>query len=51
MHNGYEKGITVLTDVDSLSIQDLAKIARRSEVHPKNPFHSLYMHFKTMKNN
>lgn len=35
---------TVLSDVDSCFLKDLAKIARKSEVHPKKPFHSLNMH-------
>lgn len=38
---------TALIEVDSCSLRDLANIARKSDVHPKKPFHSLYIHFIT----
>lgn len=38
-------GFTVLNDVDSCFLKVLPKIARKSEVHPKKPFHSLNMHY------
>ena len=38
---------TALNEVDSCSLRVLANIVRKSDVHPKKPFHSLYIHFIT----
>jgi hypothetical protein len=41
---GKLKEFTVLNKVVCCSFKDLPKIARNSEVHPKKPFHSLYIY-------
>lgn len=38
--------VTIVVEEVSCSFKDTESMFRKSAVHPKTPFHSLYIHFK-----